>query len=83
MINVTNEQDFAAAVKNSADLIVVDGDFADKIIKKKSSNAIAQTVAAKTQLNPLTAISFSIVTALLTNYDIVEQTDKRVVLKRH
>lgn len=84
MVTVTNEKEFADAVKNSEDTIVVAGDFADKLVKQKTANAIGREVAAKTLgvLNPLAAAGVSITSALLDKYDITEKTDKRVVLKR-
>ena len=84
MVTVTNEEEFARAVKNSEDPIVVEGDFADKLVKQKTAHAIGREVAAKALgvLNPLAAISVSIESALLDNYDIAEKSDKRIVLKR-
>ena len=84
MVTVTNEEEFARAVKNSEDTIVVTGDFADKLVKQKTAHAIGREVAAKTLgvLNPLAAISVSIESALLDNYDIAEKSDKLIVLKR-
>lgn len=84
MVTVTNEQEFADAVKKSEDTIVVEGDFADKLVKQKNANAIGREVAARTfgVLNSLTAISVSIASVLLDNYDITEKSDKHIVLKR-
>lgn len=84
MITVTNEQEFADAVKNSEDTIIVRGDLADKLVKQKNANDIAQAIASKTSglLNPLAAVSVSIASALLDKYDITEKSDKHIVLKR-